>query len=350
MTAAYLNALPSALVAVDRDLTVTYMNLAAEIMLATSAAQSLGKPLAAVAPGIDTQLIRRVLETSEEISLYAQTLPLPGQVASVNLHLMPVAGTSEVMLTIENHEGVQKLAASEWKKEATRVAGVMAAMLAHEVKNPLSGIRGAAQILKEEIGTDHQPLADLICNESDRIRDLLAQIDVFADRPLQAMQPVNIHEVLQYVIAIARSGFAREVSFKENYDPSLPPVLGSRDLLVQLMLNLVKNAAEATKGQSAPVVTLATGYRSGYRIRDPKTRVERSLPVLVSVSDNGPGIADAMKTRLFEPFQTSKGEGRGLGLAIVAKIASDLDAGVELDAEYGPGAKFNVMLPMTDIA
>ncbi len=348
MDTAYLNALPSALVAVDRGLRVTFMNLAAEILLQVSAAQGHGKPLAAIIPGLETGLIERVFASSEDISLYATPLPIMGGPANINLHLRPVLRegvTGEVLITIENHEGVQRLAGGEWKKEATRVAGVMAAMLAHEVKNPLSGIRGAAQILKEEVSPDHQPLAELIYNESDRIRDLLAQIDVFSDRPPIAMQPVNIHEVLQYVIAIARSGFAKDITFRENYDPSLPPVLSSRDLLVQLLLNLVKNAAEATGNRAGAVITLATAYRSGYRIRDPKTKAERSLPIIVSIADNGPGIAESMQGKLFEPFHTSKGEGRGLGLAIVAKIASDLDAGVELDAEYTPGAKFNVMLP-----
>ena len=172
----------------------------------------------------------------------------------------------------------------------------------------------------------------MICMETDRIRDLLAQVEIFDASALLHKQSVNIHEVLQYVLSIAKSGFAPNVTFKEKYDPSLPLVLGHRDLLVQLLLNLVKNSAEALAHIENPTIVFATGYRSGYHIRNPmEERV--SLPIMVTVEDNGAGIPEPIRARLFEPFVSSKEDGRGLGLAIVAKIASDLGAVVELDPE-----------------
>jgi two-component system, NtrC family, nitrogen regulation sensor histidine kinase GlnL len=358
--ASYLNALPSALVAVDSALTVRFINYAAEILFGISAQQAVGRPLSSL-PGSDADLCHlceRVFASSEEISLFEQTLRLPMKHRNVTMHLTPVIAdirpgepvtVSQVLVTIERADGLDRQAASEWKQEATRVAGVMAAMLAHEVKNPLAGIRGAAQLLKDELSPEQQALTELICMETDRIRDLLAQVEVFAAGAPDHKQPVNIHEVLQYVIAIAQAGFASHVTFKELYDPSLPLVAGHRDMLVQILLNLVKNSAEALSGKPDATITLATTYRSGYRIRPKQAEGQPQeelvpLPVMVTVEDNGSGIPGHMRARLFEPFVSSKDEGRGLGLAVVAKLASDLGAVVELDHDFDKGARFMVWL------
>lgn len=343
MHQAYLSALPSAVIAVDASLSVLFFNPAAEMLLGISEQQALAKPLSALA-GMDEEvcaLCQRALASAEALSLFGQTLRIPLNHRVVNLHLTPVEG--QLLLSIEKSDGLDQQAASEWKQEATRAAGVMAAMMAHEVKNPLSGIRGAAQLLKEEVAPEHEGLAELICLEADRIRDLLNQIEVFTGGPVESPQPINIHEVLQYVISIAQSGFAPHVTFRERYDPSLPMVLGQRDLLVQLFLNLLKNAAEALAGQQEQVITLTTSYRSGYRVRLGHGEMV-ALPVAVTVEDNGPGVPQPVRARLFEPFVSSKDEGRGLGLAVVARIASDLGAVVELDQEFDGGARFCVRL------
>ena len=176
------------------------------------------------------------------------------------------------------------------------------------------------------------------------MRELLDQVEVFAGGVPGELQPVNIHEVLQYVMSIAKTGFAQHVTFREKYDPSLPLVLGHRDLMVQLFLNVVKNSAEALQNVSGATITLSTAYRSGQRISLDKTGERVPLPIMVSVEDNGAGIPEGMRARLFEPFITSKEGGRGLGLAIVAKLASDLGALVELDETALQGAKFVVSL------
>jgi len=339
----YLNVLPSALIAVDPSLQVTYLNPAAEILFALSMAQAEGRQLPSL-PGFDEELCslcQRVFQSGEAVSLLEQTLRLPFDHRVVTMHLTPVADTGQVLIAIEKSDGLNRLTASQWKQEAMRAAGVMAAMLAHEVKNPLSGIRGAAQLLRDEGSAEHRQLTELICLETDRIRDLLDQVEIFADGAPTVRLPINIHEVLQYVIQVAAAGFARHVTFKERYDPSLPMVSGRRELLVQLFLNLVKNAAEAMTGQPDATITLTTSYRSGFSIQGDQ---RMALPIIVTVGDNGPGIPDAIRARLFEPFVSSKEAGRGLGLAIVAKIAADLGALVELDKEYDGGTKFIVWL------
>lgn len=359
MEAHYLNATPSALIAIDRTLQVQFINPAAEMLFDSSAAQIIKRPLSAM-PGMSDNictLCERVLVHCESISLFEQVLSLAHSHIPVNIHLSPVITemlpgnrikATQVLVTIDKSDSFGRLAAAESKQETTRAAGVMAAMLAHEVKNPLSGIRGAAQLLRDEVSPEHQAMTELICMETDRIRDLLNQVEIFAAGMPVEKQPVNIHQVLQYVLSVAHTGFAPHVKFRELYDPSLPDVLGKRDLLVQLLLNIVKNAAEALDGRPDPTITFTTTYRSGYRIRLGNNEEKVALPIAVVVEDNGPGIPGDVRARLFEPFVSSKEDGRGLGLAIVAKIAADLGLVVELDEEFKDGTRFTVLLPAAD--
>ena len=336
---------------VNETLEVIYVNPAAENYFAFSSQQVTGKALATLA-GFDSDLCAlcaRAITEASGMSLFERTVLLPQNHRVATIHLTPMFEAKEkraqqLLITLEKADGLDRIAASEWKQEATRTAGVMAAMLAHEVKNPLSGIRGAAQLLRDEVTPEHQPLTDLICMEVDRVRDLLAQVEVFAGGVPGQLAPVNIHEVLQYVISIAKTGFASHVTFRERYDPSLPLVLSHRDLLVQLFLNLIKNSAEAIATTGGASITLTTAYRSGTRYKLGKAEDRISLPIMVSIEDNGAGIPENMRSQLFEPFVSSKEQGRGLGLAIVAKIASDLGTVVELDKDASAGAKFNVSL------
>jgi len=202
----------------------------------------------------------------------------------------------------------------------------VAAQLAHEIKNPLGGIRGAAQLLGADVGPEGRELTDLIQAEVDRVTRLVERLEHLADvRPL-VRAPVNLHEVLQHVRALAR-GFAPELRVREFYDPSLPPVEGDREALIQLFLNLVKNAAEATENKGEIILT--TAYRHGHRVDG------RKLPLLAGVSDNGPGLASHVAQRLFQPFATTKPSGGGLGLALVAKIAADHGGAVSHAREAG---------------
>ena len=227
-------------------------------------------------------------------------------------------------------------------RAARSVAG-LAAVLAHEIKNPLSGIRGAAQLLEQSASDQDRELTQLICMESDRIRNLVDRMELFSDeRPLQR-GPVNIHDVLGHVRKLAMTGFAKDIVFQEHYDPSLPSVFGNRDQLIQVFLNLVKNSSEATRLSQGEIV-LETSYKHGVLISVAGSRDRLELPIVVAVRDNGSGIPEELTQSIFEPFVTTKTRGTGLGLSLVAKIVEDHGGIIELVSEPGQTV-FSVFLP-----
>ncbi len=184
----------------------------------------------------------------------------------------------------------------------------------------------------------------LICDETDRICALVDRMDVFSDRRPIEREPVNIHEVLERVRKLAVSGFARHVRFIEDYDPSLPPVDGNRDLLIQVFLNLVKNAAEAVPEQGGEIA-IATAYRHGVRLAVAGSESRIQLPLVVTVTDNGEGIPEDLQRHLFDPFVTTKRDGSGLGLALVAKVVGDHGGVIECESQPRRTV-FRVLLPM----
>ena len=254
------------------------------------------------------------------------------------------AGSAVIML--QERTIADKMDRQLTHRGAARSITALGAMLAHEIKNPLSGIRGAAQLLEQSAGEDDRMLTRLICDEADRIVKLVERMELFGDERPVDRGPVNVHGVLDHVKRLAQSGFARHVRFSENYDPSLPPVLGSRDQLVQVVLNLVKNAAEAIGIDAVDgEIVLSTAYRTGVRLQVPGSRERVSLPIEVSIRDNGPGIPSDLVGDLFDPFVTTKAQGSGLGLALVAKIVGDHGGIVECD----PAPRrttFRILLPM----
>jgi two-component system nitrogen regulation sensor histidine kinase GlnL len=343
-----LGALPDPVLAVDERGRVRYANPAAEQFFDASASAlcasliedlvPFGSPLVA--------LLRQVRERGSVVSEHGLELggPRLGP-RQVNLQVSPLAELSGwVLVTLRERTIADKMDRQLIHRGAARSLTGMAQMLAHEIKNPLSGIRGAAQLLEQDLSDADRELTRLIRDEVDRVCGLVDRMEAFADEPPLERRPVNIHEVLDRVRAVASNGFARAVRFEERYDPSLPPVMGSRDQLVQVFLNLVKNAAEAVPAAGGEIV-LGTAFRPGVRLSVPGSRERLRLPLEVSVQDNGAGIAEDLRAHLFDPFVTSKSGGSGLGLALVAKVIGEHGGLIAFESEPRRTI-FRVLLPV----
>ncbi len=292
-------------------------------------------------------LVDQVREGRSPVNEYRVDISSPrlGNDRLVDLYVAPVPEQpGSVVILFQERSMADKLDRQMTHRGAARSVTGLASMLAHEIKNPLSGIRGAAQLLETVVSDEDRDLTRLITDETDRIVSLVDRMEVFSDeRPIQR-QPVNIHVVLDHVRAIARNGFARHVKFHEEYDPSLPHVLANRDQLVQIFLNLVKNAAEAIGDGPGGEITLSTAFRPGVRLSVPGSRERVSLPLEFCVIDNGRGVSDDIKPHLFDPFVTTKTNGSGLGLALVAKIVGDHGGVIECDSQPHR-TTFRILLP-----
>jgi len=339
-----LQSLPLPVLALDADNRIRYANAAAAQFLGLA---PLGHRLEEIFPE-DSPLFAlidqaRADSTSVADREMAVEAPALGR-RLIAVDVAPLASDRPgwLSLTLQERSFTGRLDEAINRRGATRAMGTLAAVLAHEVKNPLSGVRGAAQLLEPGLDDAGRRLTQLICEEVDRVVDLVDRMEMFADeRPIE-FQPVNIHRVLDHVRRIAEAGFGRNRRFVCDFDPSLPPVLGNRDLLVQLFLNLVKNAAEATEEEGG-VITLSTRYQVGLKLSEPDGG-GRYLPLMITVQDNGIGIPEPMRQRLFDPFASGKPGGKGLGLALVAKLVADHGGLIEMASEPRR-TQFRILLP-----
>jgi two-component system nitrogen regulation sensor histidine kinase GlnL len=339
---------PEPALVVDPSGALVAVNEAAEALFGQGLALlARGRFRAALPPGSAlVSLLTRALQENARVREHGVQINLFGQPPFEADGAAAPLGDGSVLLTLHlRHNAL----APERDQAGLRSVVGLGRMLAHEIKNPLAGIRGAAQLLKTGAVVEDQPLAQLIVDETDRIKRLVDRMEVFSDNAPPTRNAINIHEALDRVRALAANGVADGLTLRESYDPSLPPVWGDEDQLIQIFLNLVKNAAEAAhmRGDGRGEITITTAYRHGVRVRGPDGRSLKTAPLEVRVQDNGPGVPDGLREHLFQPFVTTKANGTGLGLALVAKLVTGHGGLIDFESEPGRTV-FRVLLPIAD--
>jgi two-component system, NtrC family, nitrogen regulation sensor histidine kinase GlnL len=353
LSTSVLQALPQPVIVCDPNLAIVFVNYAAEAFFGASlsvlARQKLNDVIAFGSPIVG--LVQSVAERAAPMTEYRVRVDSSrfGDASEdrvVDVFATPLGDPEgRIALLFQERTMADKIDRQLVSRGAARSVTGLASMLAHEIKNPLSGIRGAAQLLEQSVTPDELPLARLVRDEVDRIVDLIDRVEVFGDdRPVER-EPINIHVILDRVKLLAKNGVAKGITFYEEYDPSLPPVSGNRDQLIQVFLNLVKNAAEALERTPKPEIRFSTAFRPGIRISVQGVSERISLPLEIVIEDNGPGVPPDMVPILFDPFVTTKANGSGLGLALVAKIIGDHGGVVDMDSRPGR-TKFRVLLPV----
>ncbi len=348
-----LSALPHPILVVAEDERIIYANTAAEVFFESSLAvlrrQRLDEVMAFGSPMV--ALARQVRRTGVTLNEYGVEITTPKsqtpRLVDIYGGLLPES-PELTLIMLQQRSMAQMIERQMTHRAAARSVSGLAAVLAHEIKNPLSGIRGAAQLLEPGLSDEDRALSQLIVAETERIRNLVDRMEVFGDERPLAKEPTNIHSILDHVKRLSESGFARGIPITVEYDPSLPAVTVNRDKLVQAFLNLVKNAAEALQdSREGRRITLRTAYKPGVRLSVPGSETRVALPLRIEVEDTGPGVPDAIKPHLFDPFVTTKRTGTGLGLALVAKIVDDHGGIIECDSEP-KRTVFRVLLPLQD--
>jgi two-component system nitrogen regulation sensor histidine kinase GlnL len=333
-----LEAHPVATLLISPTQTIVLVNQAAEQLANMGRASMVGRPLFDIVR-LDSQHVARIGQMGERAYIAHAVMVGAGHGADglTDLQYVPLGRDGHHLLTLVPITGAGELLALG-QSSASRSAGAAASILAHEIKNPLAGIRGAAQLIARQTGDESRRFTDLICNEVDRVAALIDRMQHFSRGGPIPCTPTNIYPAIAQVSDSIKAAHGDAIRLTEEFDPSIPLASANHDTIVQILMNLLTNAAEALAGQQArggdpPVIRLTTSYRHGLLLGQPgqgggADRI--AVPIEICVADNGPGISPELGDAIFEPFVTSKRDGQGLGLALVAKLARDMGGAVQM--------------------
>lgn len=341
-----LNGLIFAACLLAPDQSIAQVNMAGEAFFGRSAKRLVGEPLTKFIHFPDPRIQEALDEQDAPLIARVVVADIGGAAREINITLSPIAG----------HEGWQVITLSDAKQndfagEEDRGAQVRApAVLAHEIKNPLAGIRGAAQLLQRKAGEDCRDLTHLIASEVDRIASLVDRMQSLGRETSQPVEPCNLHEVVHHACKLTAAANGNRLKLIEEFDPSLPPIMANRDSLSQILINLLSNARDACLKEDRPEIEIRTRYVSAPIITSVRADSSTRLPIELRISDNGPGIAPELRDHIFEPFVSGKANGQGLGLALVAKLVREMDSRIthERDRER-ERTYFKLHLPVADL-
>lgn len=347
-----LASLPLAVLLLAPRLRIASANPAAEQFFGQSVRRLTGRKLTEVLVFGDSRFEERIADFETPVSAREIDVLVSGSFARrIDMSVAPIADVvGWQMLTLHDHSATEALGEDSGGADNAALRGPE--ILAHEIKNPLAGIRGASQLLARKVGKRDRPLTELITAEVDRIALLIDQMQTLSRRTAAPVEPCNLHVAARRAIAVLGAADGRSaprVEVIEEFDPSLPPVLGSPDGLVQVLINLLSNAFEACSGEKRPLVLVRTRFASGLQLHTTDSGRPVRLPIELRVSDNGPGVDPAMREHIFEPFVTSKHSGQGLGLPLVRKLVRDMNGRISHERDDTRGlTHFRVHLPLAE--
>lgn len=342
--------LPYAVILLRPGLRIAAINSAGEHLFGQSARRLVGKPLKALIEFGEPRLMPLLDDGDVQINARDMTARIGSEGARrVNVIVSPIAGwdgwqTLTLMGSAEV-EGFEESGSTGHEESGLRAPEI----LAHEIKNPLAGIRGAAQLLGRKARPSDRALTSLIEEEVDRIAALIDQMQSLSSRAPAPATPLNLHVAIRRARAVLEAGGHDNIRIREEFDPSLPMVLVNSDSLLQVLLNLLTNAADACASQEVPEITLHTRFASGIMLRQAGSAQPIRLPIEICVTDNGPGVDPELRDHIFEPFVSSKQRGQGLGLALVRKLVRDMNGRIHHERDELRGlTHFRVRLPMVE--
>jgi two-component system nitrogen regulation sensor histidine kinase GlnL len=338
-----ISGLTFAVILLDGNLAIRQLNQAAEDLLGASARRVDGQAILSLASFDDERIAERIAEPDAQVTARGLTVRFGGREHRVNMTVSALMSHPGWRVVTFSETGQGERLGDEDRAPALRGP----AILAHEIKNPLSAIRGAAQLLARKVGEGEKSLTSLIADEVDRIAQLIDRMQRLGREKPEPVKPLNLHLAVRRACDSVLTGESADVELCEEFDPSLPLVLANEGALVQVLVNLIANARDASRATGKPMLSIRTRFVSGLVLNVMRLGRPVKLPIEVQVSDNGPGVDAALVDHIFEPFVTSKPNGQGLGLALVSKLVRDMNGRITYERDEKAGlTHFRVHLPM----